>query len=81
MVAYPAGNYRRRLKNAASDLDSSPVVSLGSFTSDIKKNFRDHQDRRKSNRQRLNYIADGQPPPFMSIASGIAGNMSLSIRT
>jgi hypothetical protein len=39
MVIYPAGNYCRRLKNAAGDLDFSPVVSLGSFASDIKKNF------------------------------------------
>jgi uncharacterized protein (UPF0218 family) len=39
MVAYPAGDYRQRLKNAAGDLNSSLVVSLGNFTSDIKKNF------------------------------------------
>jgi hypothetical protein len=39
MVAYPAGDYCQRLKNAAGDFDSSPVVSLGSFASDIKKNF------------------------------------------
>jgi hypothetical protein len=81
MVAYPAGDYHRRLKNAAGDLNSSPVVSLGSFASDIKKNFRGRQRRRKSNRQQLNYITGGRPPPFMSIASGIAGDMSLSIRT
>jgi hypothetical protein len=81
MVAYPAGNYCRWLKNAAGDLDSSPVVSLGSFASDIKKNFRGRQRRRKSNCQRLNYIASGRSPPFMSIASGITGDMSLSIQT
>jgi hypothetical protein len=39
MVAYPAGNYYQQLKNVAGDLDSSLIVSLGSFTSDIKKNF------------------------------------------
>jgi hypothetical protein len=39
MIAYLADDYRRRLKNAADDLDSSPVISLGSFTSDIKKIF------------------------------------------
>jgi hypothetical protein len=81
MVAYPAGDYRRRLKNAVGDLDSSLIVSLGSFASDIKKNFQGHQRRRKSNHQRLNYITGGRLPPFMSIVSGIAGDMSLSIRT
>jgi hypothetical protein len=39
MVAYLAGNYHRRLKNMAGNLDSSLVISLGSFASDIKKNF------------------------------------------